>query len=59
MNERIDRVEIEIATKNKLLLLARRKLTADPNNTDAQADIEKIESDFELKYSFPPDFYCG
>lgn len=26
---------------------------------DAQADIEKIEIDFELKYSFPPDFYCG
>jgi hypothetical protein len=30
-----------------------------PIYDDAQADIEKIESDFELKYSFPPDFYCG
>lgn len=26
---------------------------------DALADIEKIEADFELKFSFPPDFYCG
>jgi hypothetical protein len=30
-----------------------------PIYDDAQADIEKIESDFELKYSFPPDFYVG
>jgi hypothetical protein len=26
---------------------------------DALADIEKIEVDFELKFSFPPDFYVG
>jgi len=26
---------------------------------DATAEIQKIEEDFESRYQFPPDFYCG
>jgi hypothetical protein len=26
---------------------------------DAQADIEKIETDMQLRYEFPPDFMVG
>jgi hypothetical protein len=26
---------------------------------DALNDIEKIETDFDLKYQMPPDFFCG
>jgi hypothetical protein len=26
---------------------------------DANAEIQKIEEDFESRYQFPPDFYCG
>ena len=45
MNERIDKVEQQIAATNQLLLSARRKLKADPSNTDAQADVEHYEQE--------------
>jgi hypothetical protein len=45
MDERIDKVEREIAAKSELLLQARRLLKAEPQNTDAQADVEHYEKE--------------
>ena len=45
MNEELQEVKKEIAAKNELLLAARRKLKADPNNTDAQADVEHYDKE--------------
>jgi hypothetical protein len=40
MDKELQKVKNEIAANNKLLLLARRKLISDPENTDAQAEFE-------------------
>ncbi len=45
MEAELQRLNQEIVATNELLLAARRKLKADPNNTDAQADIEHYKEE--------------
>ena len=53
MNERIDKLELEIAAKNEQLLQARRLLKAEPQNTNAQADVEHFEKEVsQLRESY-------
>ena len=45
MEAELQEVKKEIAATNQLLLAARRKFKADPQNTDAQADIEHFDKE--------------